>query len=124
MRFPIRTELEILPADKPNQSVGWTCYETVGVAAVNPRGVTRMGVTSFFYLFESHGFNVYYDEIELAYYLAEEPMTAPITAEGAKRYADYILRSDGKVLKSRDGCGEIIWTLFKDEFEVHQIMVS
>ena len=38
--FPIRQDIEVLPADEPKQlKLGWVVNEIVGVAVVNPRGV-------------------------------------------------------------------------------------
>lgn len=38
--FPIRQDIEVLPADEPKQlKLGWVVNEIVGIAIVNPRGV-------------------------------------------------------------------------------------
>jgi hypothetical protein len=124
MKFPIRTELKVLPADKTNQPVGWTCYETIGVAAVNPRGVTRMGITTFFYLFELHGYYVYYDEIETGYYLMDELLKAPTSAFEALSKAFYVFKPDGTIVKDRDGYGSTVFSRIRPVIDVHQVMVS
>lgn len=39
--FPVRQDIEVLPADEPKQlKLGWVISETVGVTVVNPRGVS------------------------------------------------------------------------------------
>lgn len=38
--FPVRQDIEVLPADEPKQlKLGWVVNEIVGMAVVNPRGV-------------------------------------------------------------------------------------
>ena len=38
--MPIRQDIEVLPADEPKQmKLGWVCFEIIGLAVVNPRGV-------------------------------------------------------------------------------------
>jgi hypothetical protein len=38
----IRTEIEVLPADNPNQKLlGWSVCENIGIGIPNPRPVTR-----------------------------------------------------------------------------------
>lgn len=45
-RFPVRTELTVLSADDPKaRTIGFSCFENVGIGAFNPRGLTRMVVT-------------------------------------------------------------------------------
>ena len=39
-RMPLRSDIEVLPADEP----GWQVRETVGIAVVNPRGVSRLAI--------------------------------------------------------------------------------
>ena len=47
-RFPVRTELTVLSADDPKaRTIGFSCFENVGIGAFNPRGLTRMVVTRF-----------------------------------------------------------------------------
>ncbi len=42
-RFPVRTELSVLPADpKPDQPIGWAMYETQGVSVMNPNARIRL----------------------------------------------------------------------------------
>jgi hypothetical protein len=44
-RIPVRTDLTVLPADKPSDKpVGWSVTETVGIAMVNPSSVGRLSV--------------------------------------------------------------------------------
>jgi hypothetical protein len=43
-RIPLRTELTVIPADKVDRTIGFTVKETVGVAVVNPRGLTRFNI--------------------------------------------------------------------------------
>ncbi len=46
-RIPVRTELEVLAADNPAQrTLGRAVRETIGVAVVNPRGLSRLSVAS------------------------------------------------------------------------------
>ena len=45
-RFPVRTELTVLSADDPKaRTIGFSCFENVGIGAFNPRGLTRLLVT-------------------------------------------------------------------------------
>ncbi len=45
-RFPVRTELTVLSADDPKaRTIGFSCFENVGIGAFNPRGLTRLVVT-------------------------------------------------------------------------------
>jgi hypothetical protein len=38
--FPVRQDIEVLPADEPRQlKLGWVVSEIVGMCVVNPRGV-------------------------------------------------------------------------------------
>jgi len=47
-RFPVRTELTVLSADDPKaRTIGFSCFENVGIGAFNPRGLTRMVITRF-----------------------------------------------------------------------------
>ena len=40
--MPIRQDIEVLPADEPKQlKLGWVVSEEVGIAIVNPRGVSK-----------------------------------------------------------------------------------
>ena len=40
--FPVRQDIEVLPADEPRQlKLGWVVNEIVGVAIVNTRGVAK-----------------------------------------------------------------------------------
>lgn len=42
--FPVRTEIEVLPADDSRQmKIGWSAYETIGLSIINPRGLTTRG---------------------------------------------------------------------------------
>jgi len=123
-KFPTRTELQVLPADKSARKIGWVIQENIGVGVVNPGGVTRMGITSFFYLFELFGFHVYYEEAEPSYYLTNEPLSVPASAHTAKPHAAYIFEPDGNILKDRYGNGTEIFDRVKDVLGVHQVMVS
>jgi len=45
-RFPVRTELTVLSADDPKaRTIGFSCFENVGIGVFNPRGLTRLVVT-------------------------------------------------------------------------------
>ena len=45
-RFPVRTELTVLSADDPKaRTIGFSCFENIGIGAFNPRGLTRLLVT-------------------------------------------------------------------------------
>jgi hypothetical protein len=47
-RFPVRTELTVLSADDPKaRTIGFSCFENVGIGAFNPRALTRLVVTRF-----------------------------------------------------------------------------
>lgn len=47
-RIPLRTELTVLPADEPRRPLGFTMRvrESLGIAAINPRGLMRMDLSS------------------------------------------------------------------------------
>jgi hypothetical protein len=43
--FPPRTELTVLSADNPKaRTIGFRCFENVGIGAFNSRGVTRLTI--------------------------------------------------------------------------------
>lgn len=45
-RFPVRTELTVLSADDPKaRTIGFSCFQNIGIGAFNPRGLTRMVIT-------------------------------------------------------------------------------
>lgn len=45
-RIPVRTELTVLSADDPKaRTIGFSCFQNLGIGAFNPRGLTRMVVT-------------------------------------------------------------------------------
>lgn len=45
VKFPVRTDLEVLGADSPKQStIGWKVSEKIGIGAFNLRGVSRMKI--------------------------------------------------------------------------------
>jgi HK97 family phage major capsid protein len=45
-RVPVRTELTVLSADDPKaRTIGFSCFENLGIGAFNPRGLTRLIVT-------------------------------------------------------------------------------
>jgi hypothetical protein len=47
-RFPVRTELTVLSADDPkNRTIGFSCFENIGIGAFNPRGLTRLVISRF-----------------------------------------------------------------------------
>jgi hypothetical protein len=47
-RIPVRTELTVLSADDPKaRTIGFSCFENLGIGAFNPRGLTRLVVTRF-----------------------------------------------------------------------------
>ncbi len=47
-RFPVRTELTVLSADDPKtRTIGFSCFQNVGIGAFNPRGLTRLVVSRF-----------------------------------------------------------------------------
>lgn len=42
-RIPVRTELTVLSADDPKaRTIGYSCFQQVGIGAHNPRGLTRL----------------------------------------------------------------------------------
>ena len=44
--IPIRQDVNVIPADKPERlRLGWVVYEELGVAVVNPRATARIKVT-------------------------------------------------------------------------------
>lgn len=47
-RFPVRTELTVLSADDPKaRTIGFSCFENIGIGAFNPRGLVRIVVQRF-----------------------------------------------------------------------------
>lgn len=45
-RIPVRTELTVLSADDPKaRTIGFSCFENLGIGAHNPRGLARLTVT-------------------------------------------------------------------------------
>jgi hypothetical protein len=45
-RIPVRTEITVLSADDPKaRTIGFSCFENLGLGAFNPRGLTRIVVT-------------------------------------------------------------------------------
>mgnify|MGYP002639682468 FL=1 len=45
-RIPVRTELTVLSADDPKaRTIGFSCFENLGIGAFNPRGLTRLSIT-------------------------------------------------------------------------------
>lgn len=45
-RIPVRTELTVLSADDPKaRTIGFSCFENLGIGAFNPRALTRVVVT-------------------------------------------------------------------------------
>jgi hypothetical protein len=45
-RMPVRTELTVLSADDPKaRTIGFSCFENLGIGAFNPRAQTRLVVT-------------------------------------------------------------------------------
>ena len=45
-RIPVRTELTVLSADDPKaRTIGFSCFEDLGIGAYNPRGLTRLTIT-------------------------------------------------------------------------------
>lgn len=45
-RIPVRTELTVLSADDPKaRTIGFSCFEQLGLGAFNPRGLARLTVT-------------------------------------------------------------------------------
>lgn len=44
-RIPVRTELTVLSADDPrNRTIGFSCFENLGIGCFNPRGLVRLVV--------------------------------------------------------------------------------
>ena len=44
--MPIRQDVNVIPADKPERlRLGWVIYEEIGIAVVNPRALSRINVT-------------------------------------------------------------------------------
>lgn len=54
MHIPLRTNLTVLPADKPSKPIGWTVKETVGISVVNTRGMLKFNRTLLFELIDSY----------------------------------------------------------------------
>lgn len=45
-RIPVRTELTVLSADEPrNRTIGFSCFENLGIGCHNPLGLTRVVLT-------------------------------------------------------------------------------
>jgi hypothetical protein len=45
-RMPVRTELTVLSADDPKaRTIGFSCFENLGIGAFNPRGLARLTIT-------------------------------------------------------------------------------
>lgn len=64
-KFPIRQEIEVLPADKPktikfdaavivnsrgrmskrSRVIGWTVYEKIGIGVINTRALSKLNIT-------------------------------------------------------------------------------
>jgi hypothetical protein len=45
-RIPVRTELTVLSADEPrNRTIGFSCFENLGIGCHNPLGLTRVVIT-------------------------------------------------------------------------------
>ena len=45
-RIPVRTEITVLSADDPKaRTIGFSCFENLGIGAFNPRGLVRIVVT-------------------------------------------------------------------------------
>ncbi len=45
-RMPVRTELTVLSADDPKaRTIGFSCFENLGIGAYNPRGLARLSIT-------------------------------------------------------------------------------
>ncbi|CAK9251731.1 unnamed protein product [Sphagnum jensenii] len=43
--MPVRQEITVIPADKPSRlRLGWVVYQEIGVAVVNPKGVSKITV--------------------------------------------------------------------------------
>ena len=44
--MPVRQEVTVIPADQPNKlRLGWVVYEEVGIAIVNPKGISQIQVS-------------------------------------------------------------------------------
>lgn len=44
-RIPVRSELTVLSADDPKaRTIGFSCFEQIGIGAYNPRGLVRLTV--------------------------------------------------------------------------------
>lgn len=51
--FPVRTEIEVLPADKPRTTkIGWTVSEIIGISVINPRGMRGRNPADYVRLLE------------------------------------------------------------------------
>jgi hypothetical protein len=47
-RIPVRTELTVLSADDPKaRTIGFSCFQNLGIGAFNPRGLARIVVQRF-----------------------------------------------------------------------------
>ena len=45
-RIPVRTELTVLSADDPKaRTIGFSCFENLGIGCFNPRGLARLTIT-------------------------------------------------------------------------------
>lgn len=45
-RIPVRTELTVLSADDPKaRTIGFSCFENLGIGAYNPKGLARLSIT-------------------------------------------------------------------------------
>jgi len=45
-RIPVRTELTVLSADDPkNRTIGFSCFENLGIGCHNPLGLCRVKLT-------------------------------------------------------------------------------
>jgi hypothetical protein len=133
-----RAELIVLPADRTAQKkLGWSITENVGIGAVNPRGVTKLHISRPFHLLGSIlEYDLYYDEIGRGYFLVRPETNFVTDPNGykipmvlrdvvkARQLADYVFRSDGEIIKDRDGNGSAIFSEIKDTIDVHQIMAS
>jgi hypothetical protein len=44
--MPVRQEITVIPADKPSRlRLGWVVYEELGIAVVNPKGISKISVS-------------------------------------------------------------------------------
>jgi len=44
--MPVRQEVTVIPADQPNKlRLGWVVYEEIGIAIVNPKGISQIQVS-------------------------------------------------------------------------------